>query len=143
MRRKHIILIVSSMLLVAGISITISYSSNEMSLSDQNTLIENGVISPNESQSAVKVAKAGQNMQLAVHYPLFGVPINAKIKDPNGIVVSDINSTSYDRELFTTFTPEISGEYTVTITNLGSESVPVHVLFSNIQNQDESENPFK
>lgn len=143
MRQKHIILIAGIMLLVAGISITISYSSNEMSLPDQSTLIENGTIPPNESQSAVKVVKVGQNMQLTVHYPLFGVSINAKIKDPNGIVVSDINSTLYDRELFTTFTPEMSGEYTVTITNLGSESIPVHVLFSNIQNQNENGNPFK
>lgn len=131
------------MLIVAGISITISYSSNETLLADRNTH-RKWSEPPNESQSAVKVVKVGQNMQLAVHYPLFGVPINAKIIDPNGIVVSDINSTSYDRELFTIFTPEISGEYTVTITNLGSESVyPIHVLFSNIQNQDENENPFK
>ncbi len=144
MHRKYIILIAGSILLVAGISITaISYSSTETWLRDQNVLIENGVILPNESYSAEKVLKAGQNMQLAIHYPLFGAPINAKIKDPNGIVVSDINSTSYDRELSTTFTPEISGEYTVTITNHGTESVPVHTIFGNIQNQGENKNPFK
>ncbi len=81
MQRKYIILIAGSILLVAGISITtISYSSTESRLQDQNTLIENGVILPNESQSAEKVLKAGQNMQLAIHYPLLVPSLMPRLK---------------------------------------------------------------
>lgn len=135
MHRKYIILILGSVLVVAGLFTVASYSSTETQLQEKNTLIESRVIQPSESQSAARLVEAGQNMQLLVHYP-YGISVNAKIKDPDGEIVRDVNSTAYTNELATTFTPDNSGKYTVTITNTGAESAPVHVVFGSIKTQN-------
>ena len=73
-------------------------------------------------------------MQLVIHYPVFGALLNAKIIDPNGMIIIDVNSTSYDRELYATFKASNAGKYTVTITNYAFRLVPIHVIFNNIEN---------
>jgi len=135
----------AGILLASALSIIVvsSYSSIERDQQDQNTLINNEVIAPYKSVSAVKTLKAGENMQFLVHYPLFGALLNAKITDSHETIVSDVNSTRYDRELLTTFTAQADGEYTVTITNLGTEQIPVHVVFSNVQSEYKNNNPFR
>lgn len=124
-------------LLASALSVIMvsSYSSIERDKQDQNTLINNEVLEPYKSISATKAVKEDENMQLLVHYPIFGASLNSKIIDQQGIIVSDINSTSYDRELLATFTAQTGGEYTVTITNLGTEQIPIHVVFSTIQSE--------
>lgn len=134
MHQKYIMLSIGIVLVsIPSIIIVSSYSSIERDQQDQNTLMNNEVIASYKSISATKAVKEGENMQLIVHYPLFGAPLNAKITDPPGTIVSDVNSTRYDRELLIMFTAQTDGEYTVTITNLGIEQIPVHVVFSNVQ----------
>ena len=132
MQRKYIIFGFGILLASVISVIAVSYRLIETDPQDQNTLINNEIIPPYKSVSAVKLVKAGENMQLLVHYPVFGALLNAKVTDPRSIV-SNVNSTTYDRELSSTFTAQVDGEYTVTITNLGTEQIPVHVVFSNVQ----------
>jgi len=64
------------------------------------------------------------------------------VKDPNGELVIDVNSTSYDRELYATFEPTLNGKYTLAVTNYGAQGTPVHVIFSNVENLS-AKNPYE
>lgn len=77
-------------------------------------------------------------MQLIVHYPLFSASINAKIFDPAEKKILNINSTSYDKELYSEFLATATGRYTITLTNFGNQSVPIHVILANNESQKPS-----
>lgn len=108
----------------------------------EKAIIENQVIAPNESVITSKELKSGQKAYLVIHYPVFGIPLNANVKDPSGEVVMDVNSTSYDRELYATFEPTLNGKYTLTVTNHGAQNTPLHVIFSNVENLS-TKNPYE
>lgn len=99
----------------------------------EKAIIENQVIGPNESVITSKELKSGQKTYLVIHYPIFGIPLNANVKGPSGEMVIDVNSTSYDRELYTTFEPTLNGKYTLIVTNHGAQETPIHVIFSNAE----------
>lgn len=105
-------------------------------------LVESQSVSPSESLIVSKELQAGQKTQLVIHYPIFGIPLTAKIVDPSGVTVVDINSTSYDRELYAEFQPTSSGKYTLTVTNHGTQATPLHVILDSIEKFSTS-NPFK
>lgn len=110
--------------------------------SSEKALIENQVISPNESVTTLKDLKTGQQAQLIIHYPIFGIPLTASVTDPSGVVVINVNSTSYDRELYAVFEPVLDGKYTLTVTNHGIQDTPIHVIFSNVGNLS-TKNPYE
>lgn len=138
MRRNYLFII---LVLVASLPafLILTYGVNP---TQEKALIENQMINPNESVTAIKELKTGQQAQLIIHYPIFGIPLTANVKDPNGIVAVDINSTSYDKELYAVFQPNSNGKYTLTITNHGTQEVPIHVILGGIENSATS-NPFK
>jgi hypothetical protein len=108
----------------------------------ENALIENQVVGPNESVITSKELKAGQKAYLVIHYPIFGIPLNASVEDHNGEMVIDVNSTSYDRELYATFEPTLNGKYTLIVTNHGAQETPIHVIFSNVESPF-AKNPYE
>jgi hypothetical protein len=92
------------------------------------------MLDPMKSTTATKIiTAANQRMQLIVHYPLFAASINAKIFDPNGNKILDINSTSYDKELYSEFLSGSAGSHTVVLRNYGDQSVPLHVILDDIE----------
>ncbi len=115
---------------------------NDNNTTQEKALIENQVLNPNESVTALKDLETGQQAQLIVHYPIFGIPLTASVTDPNGIMVINVNSTSYDRELYAVFEPVLDGEYTLTVTNHGIQDTPIHVIFSNVANLS-TKNPYE
>jgi len=136
MHRNFILIIIGIIIVIA---ITAFYIQNQTQAQIQKqALIDNKPVNPNESISETKEVRSGQKMQLLIHYPIFGTLLNAKITDPNGMTVIDVNSTNYDRELYSTFKASDAGKYTIKITNYASQSVPVHVIFSNIENSTQN-----
>lgn len=100
-----------------------------------NVLIDNKILQPTESTTATKIIKAAnQRMQLVVHYPLFAASINARVLDPSGNEILNVNSTSYDKELYSEFLSGVSGNYNIVLTNHGDQSIPIHVILGNIEN---------
>jgi hypothetical protein len=85
----------------------------------EKAIIENQVVGPSESVITSKELKSGQKVYLVIHYPVFGIPLSANVRDPSDQVVIDVNSTSYDRELYATFESTLNGKYTLTVTNHG------------------------
>jgi sulfite exporter TauE/SafE len=51
------------------------------------------------------------------------------VRNPNGIIMT---SSNFTKQFFTTFKPDISGKYTVTIYNLGHTLVSIGVLTGNL-----------
>lgn len=146
MHRNYLIIIiilvaslVAYFVLMYGVAYLVLYGINP---SSEKALIENQIVSPNESITTSKELKAGQKAQLVIHYPIFGIPLNANVKDPSGEVAIDVNSTSYDRELYATFEPTSNGKYTLIVTNHGEQETPIHVIFSDIENLS-TKNPYE
>jgi len=104
-------------------------------------LLENQIIKPNESLTMSKELQWGQKAQLVIHYPIFGIPLNAKVTDPSGVTIVDVNSTSYDRELYSEFQTSSDGKYTLTVTNYGTQETPLHIILDDVEKS--SSNPFK
>ncbi len=53
----------------------------------EKALTESQVVSQGGSLTVSKELQSGQKAHLIIHYPIFGIPITASVKDPNGIVV--------------------------------------------------------
>src|SRR5205823_12915515 len=51
------------------------------------------------------------------------------VRNPNGIIIT---SNDFTKQFFTTFKPDITGKYTVTIYNLGNSPVSISVLAGNL-----------
>ena len=51
------------------------------------------------------------------------------VRNPNGIIIA---SNDFTKQIFTTFKPDITGKYTVTIYNLGHTPVSIGVLVGNL-----------
>jgi hypothetical protein len=138
MKRGHMILISGSIILIAGIGISVT-----------------SVIDPflHESTKVINsTLKAGQSISISRHVlvnaegitqPGLALSIASKqqkqsnenillreqIKDPHGRIVSN---GDFKNQFFTTTQPESSGNYTVKISNLGSEPVTLDAIFGQI-----------
>ena len=75
------------------------------------------------------VGDVGQDLTLrSIFYSHGGaetiqIPANLEIKDPNGLVLSDMD---FDDKIIISFKPETHGTYTVTITSLEDENNRIH-----------------
>ena len=137
MKRGHMILISGSIILIAGIGISVT-----------------SVIDPflHESTKVINsTLKAGQSISISRHVlvnaegitqPGLALSIASKqqkqsnenilreqIKDPHGRIVSN---GDFKNQFFTTTQPESSGNYTAKISNLGSEPVTLDAIFGQI-----------
>jgi hypothetical protein len=153
-QRGYIILIAGAALVVAGIALTAVYGSNLASLILSESIILSD-ISINSSASVnrtlqitdterpisialhVKSEKDGAEIQTPQQQQASNVGIiGEEVRSPSGVVVNknQFNSGSDNKKndddgLFTTFNPDVQGEYTLIITNLGSEPVKIGGIF--------------
>lgn len=133
MKRGHIILISGGALLIIGIAITVAWGiSFASTFIEENTIVAKTSISPGSSVDAQTVADTlGRPLSLAIgldrqqsgndEYRL-----KETVTDPSGKVVS---SSEFQDSFFTTLQPEMTGPYTVTISNLGREPVTISGTF--------------
>lgn len=101
-------------------------------------LIQDQYVSPHESlEVMLDIAYPLQSVTISVDNPLYDIPLRLEIKDPVGIIVSKSDSSKL---LKATFRTENLGKYTVTITNLGSETTKITVPYGhNISQNAEQE----
>ncbi|SRR5579885_2048430 len=134
MKRGHAILIGGAILLVAGIAVAavwgISFAGSFLS---NNTIVGRTTIYPGQSISAkTDVSQLDKQIALTVGVERVNgqIPINVQLKetitDPNGNIVS---SNQFTDSYITSIKPQVTGAYTVTLTNIGSTPVSVGGTF--------------
>lgn len=83
-------------------------------------------VSAGESSTNEIEAQAGTNMTVSVEVQPSEVPMQLEIRQPGGHII--ISNTTFNDRISTTFTPEVNGDYTITITNLGNEQASMNML---------------
>ena len=136
MKRGHVILIAGAALLVAGIAISIAWG---MSLAGMffadNAIIHSEALAPGQSlQTTRNVESLDRPLWVAVGIDQQSQPggdfsIRQTVTDPNGNVVS---RSEFQESFTTTIDPEVTGTYTIEITNLGAEPVAVGGTFGHV-----------
>jgi uncharacterized membrane protein len=146
MKRGHIVLISGAALLVAGIIISAVWAVQFAgSFMRDNTFVAQTSIGAGESidtridvrqldrsvSVAISIDRAGLLQQQPSQMPTSTPDIRLKeeVKDPNGRVVS---SNEFGDSFFTSFKPEVTGVYTVTVSNLGIRPVTVSGAFGHM-----------
>jgi hypothetical protein len=131
MQRSYIILTVGAILLVKGMVISaLSEGSFAGTIVNQNTItIGEATVNPSQTVSAnIHVPELGHPISLAIHSkPSSNVILIEILKDPNGRV---INQEKFTKQFFTTFRPNTLGNYTVSISNLGTGPTTVDSISS-------------
>jgi hypothetical protein len=127
-------------MLISGIIITIVWAGSFAgTFLRESTIIGQTLVKPSESVNAsLQVNNIVRPVSIAVHFkPTATTGISSSpspnattlgeiVRDPTGKVV---NRNTFLKEFFTIFKPETTGKYTLTITNLGRESVNVDGIF--------------
>jgi hypothetical protein len=142
MKRGHIVLISGAVLLVAGIIISAVWAVQFAgSFMRDNTFVAQTSIDAGESiDTRIDVRQLDRPVSLAIGIDRAGlqqqpsqiptstpdIRLKEEVKDPNGRVVS---SSEFGDSFFTTFKPEVTGVYTVTVSNLGIRPVTVSGAF--------------
>jgi sulfite exporter TauE/SafE len=152
LQRGYIILIAGAILIITGITFTAVYG---IGLADI-VLSKNAIISDVSINSSASVNRTLQitntehPISIALHVESVkdsaeiqtkqqqasNVAIIEEVRNPGGVIINknQFNSRSDDNKneddgLFTTFKPDVQGEYTLTIINLGSSPVKVGGIF--------------
>jgi len=158
LQRGYIILIAGAVFVVAGIALTAVYAISLASLVLSENIILSDV-SINSSASVnrtLQITNTERPISIALHVESEkndggGTQtqqqqasnienLRQEVRNPSGIIINknQFNSGSgndvdknnnNDGGLFTTFRPDVEGEYTLTITNLGSSPVKVGGIF--------------
>ena len=132
--RGYIVLIAGGALFATGIALSAIWGMQfaGMFLQD-NTIVSEVSIGPGQSIDTTRqVTDTSRPLTVAVHIRevneegFDGVKVLETVRDPSGAIV-DRNEFSDD--LFTSFRPEVAGEYVLTINNTGTESVAVDGTF--------------
>lgn len=135
MKRGHIILFSGAALLIAGIAISaiwgVSFASTFVR---DNTIVAKTTIDAGKSIDAkTDVNQLDRAISLAIGIDKTGaqassldVRLKETITDPNGKVVS---ANEFGDSFLTSFKPEVTGVYTVTVTNLGTKPVGISGAF--------------
>jgi len=140
MKRGHIILIAGAALLVTGIAISavwgISFAST---LVKDNTMIGKTVINSGKSIDAkTDVNNLDRPITLMLGVDRNGQPalpllevsrLKETVTDPSGKIVSD---SEFGESFLASFKPEVTGPYTLTITNLGTKPVSISGTFGHV-----------
>src|SRR5829696_7998541 len=159
LKRGYIILIAGAVLVIAGIALTAVYGSNLASLVLSESVILSDVpIDPSASVNrTLEVTNTERTVAIALHGESGEADstqtqqqqesnisiIREEIRNPSGVVINknefNSGSSSEDNDgddnndgLFTTFKPDVQGQYNLIITNLGSEPVKVRGIFGYI-----------
>ena len=140
MERGYIILIAGAVLLISGIVISILWAGSFAGIIiRENTILSGVSIRPAVSVNAsTQVMDTSRPVSLAVHVERNNsttggqIPNNIlreTVRNPNGVIMT---SNEFTKQIFTTFKPDITGKYTVTIYNLGNSPVSISVLAGNL-----------
>src|SRR2546425_3075085 len=139
-QRGYIILIVGAVLLISGIVISILWAVPFAgTIIRENTILSGVSIRPAGSVNAsTQVIDTSRPVSLAIHLERNNsttggqIPNNIlreTVRNPNGVIMT---SNEFTKQFFTTFKPDITGKYTVTIYNLGNSPVSIGVLAGNL-----------
>lgn len=134
MKRGHVILISGAVLLVAGIAISaawgISFAGSFMA---NNTILSQTSIPPGESATMKTGVNAldGRPLSLTVgidrRQPSSEeIRLKETVAGPDGTIVS---SNEFQDSFFTTVSPETTGTYMATVSNLGPRAVTISGTF--------------
>ena len=138
MKRGHIVLISGAVLLVAGIIISAVWAVQFAgSFWRDNTIVAETSIDAGKSvNTRMNVYQLDRPISLAIGIDWTeqqqaipsssGIRLKEVVTDPNGRVVS---SNEFGDSFFTSFKPEVTGVYTVTVSNLGTRPVSVSGAF--------------
>ena len=158
LQRGYIILIAGAVFVVAGIALTAVYAISLAGLVlGENVILSD--VSINSSASVnrtLQITNTERPISIALHIESEkndggGTQtqqqqasnienLQEKVRNPSGIIINknqfnsgsgndDDNNNNNDGGLFTTFRPDVEGEYTLTITNLGSSPLKVGGIF--------------
>jgi len=140
MKRGHIILIAGSIILIMGIGISVTSVIGPFLY--ESIKVINSTVKPGQSinisrQVAVNAEATTAQLSLALSIATKqqqqqsndNVLLREQIKDPHGRIVTN---DEFKNQFFITTQPQSSGNYTVTITNLGNQLVTVDALFGQV-----------
>jgi uncharacterized RDD family membrane protein YckC len=140
---SYIILIIGAALLISGIIISAlwagSFAARFMS---ENTILSGVSIRPAALvNTTIQVTDMSKPVSLAIHVERNNntsgtgqgqIPNNTlreTVRNSNGLVMT---SNEFTKQFFTTFKPDVTGKYTITIRNLGNTPVSIGVLVGNL-----------
>jgi hypothetical protein len=137
MQRGYIILIVGAALLISGIVISALWAVPFAgTILREDTILSGVSLRPAGSVNAyTQVIDTSRPVSLAIHVERSNnastatANLGETVRSPNGVIMT---SNNFTKQFFTTFKPDISGKYTVTIHNLGHTPVSVGVLAGNL-----------
>ena len=130
LKRGYIILIIGGILLVIGLVLSIfSVGSFAGQFMRENTVLSEAIVSPTEPVNVIlQVNDTARPVSVALHSEAESANISLResIQDPGGRVV---NTNEFSETFFTTFKPNMTGEYTLSISNLGFSPVNINGVF--------------
>lgn len=140
MKRGYVVLIIGAALLISGLVISILWAVPFAgTILHENTILGGVSIKPAGSVNAyTQVIDVSRPVSLGIHVErnistIGGqVPndiLRETVRNPNGIIIT---SNEFSRQFFTTFKPDITGRYTVTVSNLGNGPVSISVIAGNL-----------
>jgi len=140
MQRGYSILIAGAVLLISGIVISILWAVPFAgTIIRENTILSGVSIRPAGSVNAsTQVIDTSRPVSLAIHLERNNsttggqIPNNIlreTVRNPNGVIMT---SNEFTKQIFTTFKPDITGKYIVTIYNSGNSPVRIGVLAGNL-----------
>ena len=157
LQRGYIILIAGAVFVVAGIALTAVYAISlaGLVLSENVILSDVSINSSASVNRTLQITNTERPISIALHIESEkndggGTQtqqqqasnienLQEKVRNPSGIIINknqfnsgsgnDDDNNNNDGGLFTTFRPDVVGEYTLTITNLGSSPVKVGGIF--------------
>jgi uncharacterized RDD family membrane protein YckC len=146
--RSYIILIIGAILLISGIIISAVWAGSfATKFIRENTLLNGVLIRPADSvNTTFQVTDTSRPVSLAINVERNNnnnnpsgtgqeqqqIPNNTlreTVRNPNGLIMT---SNEFTKQFFTTFKPDITGKYTVTISNLGNTPVSIGALVGNL-----------
>ncbi|HEY5630776.1 MAG TPA: hypothetical protein VIR31_01480, partial [Nitrososphaeraceae archaeon] len=145
LQRSYIILIVGAILLISGIIISAvlagSFATKFMS---ENTLLNGVLIRPADLvNTTFQVTDTSRPVSLAINVEhntdtsgqerqvqqISNNTLRETVRNPNGLIMT---SNEFTKQFFTTFKPNMTGKYIITISNLGNTPVSIGALIGNL-----------
>jgi uncharacterized RDD family membrane protein YckC len=145
LQRSYIILIVGAVLLISGIIISAVWAGSfATKFMRENTLLNGVLIRPADLvNTTFQVMDTSSPVSVAIHVERNTnnpsgtgqeqqIPNNILRETVRNPTSSVMTSNEFTKQFFTTFKPNMTGKYTITISNLGNTPVSIGVLIGNL-----------
>jgi uncharacterized RDD family membrane protein YckC len=145
LQRSYIILIIGAALLISGIIISALWAGSfGVRFMQENTILSGVLIRPSAFvNTTIQVTDTSKPVSLAIHLEhgnndsssigqgqiLSNNTLRETVRNPNGLVIT---TNEFTRQFFTTFKPDVTGKYTITIHNLRNTPVSVGIFVGNV-----------